>query len=315
VQWVEALAAFERSNELQPHPTTLYNIGYCERALGRYTRARKMLTAALKPKPPADVLPEDLAKLARSYLKEIDTKLVRLVISVRGEGLLVAVDGRPLERQPAPVGATPVMVAGTRGAGDPEPVVASTFSLEIDSGEHVLVLSDSQTDTVRAFSIDFAAGTTSHLDLGLTDPKPAVLEPPNPAPVLPPPTETRLPDELGPSVSAPRVAAYVVFGIAGVGLVATVVSGGIALDRKSKLDEACGADLDNCPPGSQSDIDTMTTAAQLANAGLVITGVATAAGTVLWLAFDGDASSADTKPATGLRPFVGVGVAGISGWF
>src|SRR5689334_1403832 len=46
-RWGEALAAFERSAELRPHPLTTFNIGACERALGRYTRARATLDKAL----------------------------------------------------------------------------------------------------------------------------------------------------------------------------------------------------------------------------------------------------------------------------
>src|SRR6187549_2520748 len=39
-QWAEALASFEGSAKLRPHPTTTFNVGACERALGRYARAR-----------------------------------------------------------------------------------------------------------------------------------------------------------------------------------------------------------------------------------------------------------------------------------
>src|SRR5258706_9800914 len=47
-QWAEALAAFEASHELRPHPLTLYNIGACQRALGRYSRALTTLQTALE---------------------------------------------------------------------------------------------------------------------------------------------------------------------------------------------------------------------------------------------------------------------------
>src|SRR4051812_10582870 len=46
-QWAEALAAFEQSAALRPHPITTYNIGACQRSLGRYTLARKTLGRAL----------------------------------------------------------------------------------------------------------------------------------------------------------------------------------------------------------------------------------------------------------------------------
>src|SRR5579883_2950712 len=46
-QWSDALAAFERSAELKPHATTTFSVGACERALGRYARARATLLRAL----------------------------------------------------------------------------------------------------------------------------------------------------------------------------------------------------------------------------------------------------------------------------
>src|SRR5712672_2584157 len=46
-QWAAALAAFEHSYELRPHPLTVFNMGVCERALGRLTRARSMFAEAV----------------------------------------------------------------------------------------------------------------------------------------------------------------------------------------------------------------------------------------------------------------------------
>src|SRR5688572_3731947 len=61
-QWQDALAAYERSAELRPHPVTTYNLGYVERALGHLTRSRKFLELALEQGPSAgsEPLPEDL---------------------------------------------------------------------------------------------------------------------------------------------------------------------------------------------------------------------------------------------------------------
>ena len=46
-QWPEALNAFNRSSKLRPHPVTTYNLAYCERALGHYTRAYKLFRRTL----------------------------------------------------------------------------------------------------------------------------------------------------------------------------------------------------------------------------------------------------------------------------
>jgi hypothetical protein len=141
-EWAQALAAFERSEALHPHPVTAYNIGYCERALGRAMRARKMLGKAL-----ADnvahgrlELPEELATAAKTYLGELQQQVARSLISISPEGASVVVDGRPLERAMAD-GPRPVLWAGTREPGPGEPAMASTFELELDAGDHVFVVS------------------------------------------------------------------------------------------------------------------------------------------------------------------------------
>src|SRR5688572_29232364 len=61
-QWLDALAAFERSARLRAHPVTTYNLAYCERALGRYTRAQQLFNLALSEhaEKKGGVLTEDL---------------------------------------------------------------------------------------------------------------------------------------------------------------------------------------------------------------------------------------------------------------
>src|SRR5260221_14259973 len=46
-RWSEALEKFEASAALRPHATTTYDIGYCERALGHPTRAKRFFERAL----------------------------------------------------------------------------------------------------------------------------------------------------------------------------------------------------------------------------------------------------------------------------
>src|SRR5581483_3860869 len=91
-QWAEALAAFEHSARLRAHPITQFNIGACERALGRYTQARATLAAAV-----ADAsgqLPESLQADARAWLAEIDRLLAHLALRVEPADATVALDGR-----------------------------------------------------------------------------------------------------------------------------------------------------------------------------------------------------------------------------
>ena len=139
-QWAEALSAFEESSKLRPHPITTYNMGACERALGRYTVARTTLEQALSPKPGSGALPESLAGEAKAYLSEIDRLLVHVDVSVTPPDAEIAVDGRPLEATNRADGKT-VWVAGLRPGGRGEPLPAAHSSVLLDPGTHLFTLS------------------------------------------------------------------------------------------------------------------------------------------------------------------------------
>ena len=115
-EWSLAVAAFQRSWALHPHAVTAYNIGYCERALGRYTRARKMFGEAFAESAAhgGAELPQELAAAAKTYLAELERMIARAVISVSPEGASIVVDGSPLERADAS-GPRPVVWACTPG--------------------------------------------------------------------------------------------------------------------------------------------------------------------------------------------------------
>jgi hypothetical protein len=137
--WGEALAAFERSQALRAHPLTTYNIGACERALGRYTRARRALSQALAESDSGE-LPPSVSTDARAFLEEIERLLVRLTVTVEPTAARIAVDGRPLEPERAP-GATAALVAGTLPPGRGTAAPAGAFVLLADPGVHVITLS------------------------------------------------------------------------------------------------------------------------------------------------------------------------------
>ena len=94
-RWGEALAAFERSAELRPHPLTTFNIGACERALGRYTRAKATLGAALSANTKGE-LASSFTRDAQEWIREIDALLVRVDVSLSPTDAALLVDGAPL---------------------------------------------------------------------------------------------------------------------------------------------------------------------------------------------------------------------------
>jgi PEGA domain len=140
-QWSEALAAFEKSHALRPHAVTLFNIGACERALGRYTRARLILNNALEMSAATGgTLPASLVEEARGFVAEIERVLTHLAVTLDPPEAAIAVDGRPLEPILAGDGAGRTFVAGTQPPGPGAPAERPTFELVADPGTHVFTL-------------------------------------------------------------------------------------------------------------------------------------------------------------------------------
>ena len=138
--WGEALSAFERSSRLRPHPLTTYNIGACERALGRYTRARDRLQAALRDNGDGDALPPSIVADARGFLSEIERLLVRITIQIEPSGAGLAMDGRPV----APVedaSGRKVFVAGLLPPAPSAPTPRGALDVVADPGAHIITLS------------------------------------------------------------------------------------------------------------------------------------------------------------------------------
>jgi hypothetical protein len=171
-QWAEALAAFEESSRLRPHPITTYNIGACERALGRYTVAQSMLERALAEEAGSAKLPESLRAEAKTYLAEIGRLLVHVKLTVKPSDAAVAVDGRPLQTVDRANGSK-VLVAGLRAAGRGETLPAASVEVVLDPGTHLLTLSRKGFSDQLA-NRTFSPGTSQVLTLNL-DKLPATL--------------------------------------------------------------------------------------------------------------------------------------------
>jgi hypothetical protein len=138
-RWSEALAAFERSAELRPHALTTFNIAACERALGRYTRARASLKRALEANEQSSSheLAPSFVKDAQSWLAEIEALLVHAKVQIKPADAAIVVDGSPLV-----LAANKEYVAGLASSGGQPTVVPNgELTLVIDPGVHVFSLS------------------------------------------------------------------------------------------------------------------------------------------------------------------------------
>jgi len=178
-KWADALTAFEEAQSLSPHAITLFNVGACERALGRYAAARETFGAALEVHDRGETpMPKRLLEDASAYRDEISGLLARVRVTVEPANASLAVDGRPLSQRKliegADAAAPPVLTAGIRAPGKGEPLPSRTILLELDPGRHVLAFSRpgaSDSLVVR----DLRSGYNPPLDLALRD-LPATIE-------------------------------------------------------------------------------------------------------------------------------------------
>jgi hypothetical protein len=171
-QWAEALSSFERASKLRPHAVTTYNIGTCERALGRYTLARKTLRRALDENAAAggSQLPGDVVDDIKALASQLDGLLATADVKLDPPSASIAVDGRPLEPDPSNTG---VLVAGVHDPGPGEPPPAASFKLVLDPGLHIITISrKGYADAV--LQPTFRPGSTTGLPLVL-DRLPATL--------------------------------------------------------------------------------------------------------------------------------------------
>jgi hypothetical protein len=166
-RWAEALAAFERARGFQPHAVTTFNIGACERAMGRYARAKMTFERALEENDKADgqQLSKSLLVETEGYIGEIDRLLARVEVTLVPASAAIAVDGRPL-LVVSKTGKTATTIAGVRDPGAGEAPPASKFTILLDPGSHVFSMSRKGfSDAVVQKTL--APGSTAPLDLRL----------------------------------------------------------------------------------------------------------------------------------------------------
>jgi hypothetical protein len=157
--WARALESFNLSHELRPHPTTRYNIGVAQRALGQYVAAQASLKEAVAIEE-GETLPLPLREQAQALLQEIEGIVSTVSLEVTPADATLAIDGRPLEKS------GDRWLAGIRAAGKGERIEGGKAELVLDPGAHVFVFSR------RGFADavvnkTFTPGSTQRLTLSL----------------------------------------------------------------------------------------------------------------------------------------------------
>jgi tetratricopeptide (TPR) repeat protein len=146
-KWAEALAVFQKSDELVPSASAEFNIGATLRALGRYVEAKHVLERTLAQASNGKPLKPALKKEIDKLLGEVKAKIVTLTLRLNPAGASVQVDGLAAQLPP-------------------------TGQIELDPGKHVFVIEAAGYDTTTLNKTI----TSTDTELALTAPKTKIAE-------------------------------------------------------------------------------------------------------------------------------------------
>lgn len=163
-EWASALVAFEKSLALRPHALTLYNIGVCQRFLGRATLARETLKKALGRAESTSEMPAAFVDQTRAYLAEVESKLARLRIRVTPANTRIGIEGRPLATSDKPG----LFVAGVAPIGDAVAVQGGVAEVIVDPRPTVLTFVLDGHDTIELRK-DPKPGTSDEVVVSMTE--------------------------------------------------------------------------------------------------------------------------------------------------
>ncbi|HYO96677.1 MAG TPA: hypothetical protein VER33_19330 [Polyangiaceae bacterium] len=284
----EAIPKLDRAEKLHHSPIVLSRLGECHVAQGHLVEGTEMLRKVLREPLPANPSPA-LVKAyerAQSTLDWAKPRIGSLTISVT-----------------APADAA----ASLKMDGKDVPLTLIDTEMPADPGEHVVEVS--APGFLKAnVRVSLAASDKKAVSLKL-ERDPYASAPAETAtagaerPTSPPPSSSNEPATAAtaatPRPAAPvtqpnHTAAYVAWGVGGVGIGLGAAFGLITLNDKSELDERCGAG-GVCPKSERGAIDAAKRSGNISTVAFGIGGVGLVLGTVLFLAAGGDA---DEKSAT-----------------
>jgi hypothetical protein len=220
-QIAEGCASISESYRLDPAPGTLLNVADCAERLGKLATARQHYLDLIEQLPEADDRKGLARKKAKALEPRIPTLLLRLARGAPG-GTLVMRDGVPL---------------GSAALG---------VSLPVDPGKHVIEVQAPGHEAARV-EVTLAEKEQRELSLEVGAPLPA---PPSSsaAPLVPPPASSAPVAESPPAAplapvtpqgSGLRTAGWVLTGVGGVAVGASLGLGLLVIDRKATVEAHC----------------------------------------------------------------------------
>jgi hypothetical protein len=290
----DAIDRLARAEKMFHAPTTLARLGECQIITGKVVEGSENLNRVVRETLPANA-PAPFVQAqerAKKVLADAKPKIAKLKIAVAAPAdaqLSVKVDGEPV------------------------PVANLNTNRPMDPGEHL----------VEATAPGFKnASAKVKLSEGGVDSVALTLEPDPNAPKAAtagaaPATGSRggAPADDGGRSKAPG---YVVLAVGGVGLGVGVVTGLLALGKKSDLDSACGT-AKVCTPAEQDTIDSGKTLATVSTIGFGAGIVGVAVGTYLLLtsgpSSNAPATATASRSTLTVRPVLDVSRVGLAGTF
>jgi hypothetical protein len=295
-RWADAVDLFGRAESLVHSPIHLIFLARSQAKMGRLLEAKEAYLSVLREPDTGAAQVRKLRRDAERELAEIEPQIPYVTVEIRGlspsDVFEVSQDGRPLP---------PALIGVAR---------------PVNPGEHVWLARTGERQNVTE-TRTIAAGTRDNRVVLLLMPevKPVAVAAPA-APIrsaeardIPAPME---------SSSGPPALTYVGFGVAAVGVGFGV---GFLLQKGSIEDEIerdCRTDTTTALLGCVGTEERLARRDDADQAGLISAigfigaGVALTGAVTLWLV---DSSSDDEPSAAGIRPWLGLGSAGVSGRF
>lgn len=274
-KYVEALDRLSRAHAVVDLTTTGLWRARCLEKLGRLVEAAEQYLEVSRMKLGADAVAVHRQAIDEARQERRD--LLPRIPKVR----LVA-------RDPVP------SVAIIRIDGKLVPPALVGVARPVDPGEHVLVVEHGGEKQDQRFTVAEGASIDLPIELGAgatggsapaPSPSASATAPPQPSPPAPEP-----PDEPSGGPGAQPIIGWVAVGLGGAALIVGGITGGLALDRQSTLDDGCpGGD---CPPDFHDDVDAFEAFRTVSAVTLIAGGVLAVGGLTLVLTSpSGDSSN------------------------
>ena len=284
-----ALEKFKAAHALGRTPITGINLAEAYEAVGSLVEARETCLSILRisVQPNETQRSTEAREQARALAKRLEPRIPSVVVAVTGlePGVApkVVIDGHELP--PAAVG----------------------LVRKVNPGKHEVVANaPGYYEARESFSVKEAERT--NVELTLQKAPPGALPPPLPGPTRPAPPPAPGRDRERASGMSPL--AVTGFIVAGSGAAVGTLAGLLAMSKASDLESACNADK-QCPPDSQSDIDSGRTFGTVSTVAFGLAAVGLTVG-IFSLASD----DADERQEVGkVTPWLGIGSAGMRGVF